>query len=229
MFDYNFCILVTRHVNVARMSAGEAVVSTLWFLSWSLAASTAPPGSANETSDTASGKLSSGKTRLNCSTRAFLGCKLTERKESLPLRSRRIGPTILFNIKYDGYLGATRVTGRLQIDAQTVLFGFTTAGRSTITSEKSTPSVRTFVFIRLFRFRWGSGNDTRRVVSLVIGPIFRMRIAVRPPRTVVALSVDAALCNTIMSLSTILLTSSLSIINRSLCDITDKRKKVKHF
>lgn len=62
-------------MNVARMSAGEAVVRTLWFLSWSLVAKTAAPGSANDTNDTASGKLSSGKTRLNCSTNAFLGWK----------------------------------------------------------------------------------------------------------------------------------------------------------
>lgn len=70
---YNFCMRATRHVKVALMSAGEAVVNTRWFLSCNLAAKTAPPGSASETIDTASGRLSSGSTRVSCSTRAFLG------------------------------------------------------------------------------------------------------------------------------------------------------------
>lgn len=72
---YNFCILAMRHVKIARTSAGDAVVRTLRFLSCNLAAKTAPPGSDSDTSDIDSGKQSSGKTLVNCSTRAFLGCK----------------------------------------------------------------------------------------------------------------------------------------------------------
>lgn len=102
---------------------------------------------------------------------------------------------------FETNLEIVQVAGRFEIDAEAVLLGLVAARGSSVSCEQPAFPVGVFAFAGRLRFRGWTREGIRRIIRFMVGPGFRVRIAVGPSRAVVALSVHATFCNHLVNVS----------------------------